>query len=66
MKLGIAFVLLTCALLFPQTGQTPAQIRATCVAKCKSNYSACIKAAKTETAKTICGRQQAACVEGCK
>ena len=59
MKLGIAFLLLTCGLLFPKTGQTPAQIRATCVAKCK-------KAAKTETAKTICGRQQAGCVEGCK
>jgi hypothetical protein len=60
MKLGFAFLLLTCALLFPQGIVNPA-----CINKCQKTSLECAKAAKTDADKKACQKAEQACVGAC-
>jgi hypothetical protein len=69
MKLGFAFLLLTCALLFPQGPPTQGQLTAKCIADCNGTCATasakCLKTAKTDADKKHCQTTQEQCVSTC-
>jgi hypothetical protein len=67
MKLRFAFLLLTCASLFPQ-GNESAEAR--CFRLCQNNCGAaadkCLKSAKTDKDKKDCATSQTSCLSSCR
>jgi len=64
MKIGFAFLLLTCALLFPQ--QKPKENPlAVCINKCSISHGACLNAAKTDADKKACQKALGDCTGAC-